>query len=96
MLVRYGIGSVAFERYEGGVLETGTEVGANWQARPLVPIMPKAEMRKAFEELGALYVTYWVHTADSNSDVGSTARTESSDDQLNSVATGVQANRKVP
>lgn len=65
--IRYGIQSVAFEPYEGGVIEYGTGVGpatAEWSERPTAPIMPKAEMRKAFEELGALYVMFWAKDAD--------------------------------
>ena len=68
LLVQYGIASVAYERYEGGVLETGTSTGTNWQTRPVVPIMPKAEMRKAFEELGALYAVYWAEGPASGGD----------------------------
>ena len=59
VLVRYGIGSVSYESYEGGVIETGTEAGTSWRFRPVAPKIPKAEMRKAFEELGALYVAFW-------------------------------------
>jgi hypothetical protein len=42
LLVQYGIASLAYERYEGGVIETGTSTGTHWQTRPVVPIMPKA------------------------------------------------------
>ena len=68
LLVQYGIASVSYERYEGGVVETGTSTGMNWQTRPIVPIMPKAEMRKAFEELGALYAVFWAQGPASGDD----------------------------
>lgn len=58
----YGIAQVAFAPFEGGVLEYGTSTGratADWRELPECPTMPKATMRKAFENLGASYCLFW-------------------------------------
>ena len=42
--------------YEDGIMEFGNGRSCPpWQSPPQVPILPKAAMRRAFEELGALY-----------------------------------------
>merc|ERR1719440_1708047 len=58
---KYGIGQIAFAPFEDGVVEFGTtkQSGKVWDAVPKVPVLPKAVMRRAFEELGALYVLHW-------------------------------------
>merc|ERR1712129_40786 len=41
----------------GGVVEYGsTNV---WNVEPTCPIEPKAELKRAFTEFGAVYVIYW-------------------------------------
>jgi len=63
----YGVESIAFVPFEGGVLEFGTSQGAataDWAAMPEVPTMPKEIMRKAFENLGASYALYWAREGD--------------------------------
>jgi len=58
----YGINQVAFVPMEGGVMEFGTSNGPNtadWKELPKCPTMPKVEMRKGFENLGASYCLFW-------------------------------------
>ena len=52
---------MAFAPFEDGVVEFGTTAASatQWDAMPQVPTLPKEVMRRAFEELGALYVIYW-------------------------------------
>ncbi len=46
--------------FEAGVIEFGnTRSLPQWDAIPAAPLMPKAPLRKAFEDLGALYTVYW-------------------------------------
>ena len=60
-LARQGsIKQIAFVPFEGGVLEFGNaKESVVWDGIPDTPTIPKAELRKAFEELGALYAMYW-------------------------------------
>lgn len=58
----YGIKSMCFIPFEDGVLEYGASIGdstAVWSKMPECPTMPKKEMRKAFENIGAKYVMFW-------------------------------------
>ena len=52
---------VMFEPYEFGVVEYGTTVSSRvrWGEMPTPPVVPRAQIRKAFEELGALYCIFW-------------------------------------
>jgi len=63
LAAKYGIQQVAWVPMEGGVMEFGTSEGsstANWgDEMPGCPTMPKAEMRKGFENLGASYCLFW-------------------------------------
>merc|ERR1719188_1241879 len=62
LAAKYGIGQVCFVPFESGVLEIGTSDGpctADWTEMPKVPNMPKAAMRKGFENLGASYAMFW-------------------------------------
>ena len=47
--------------FEDGVIEFGNvrDTSVQWDAIPPAPAIPKGELRRAFEELGALYVLYW-------------------------------------
>jgi hypothetical protein len=47
-------------RFEDGVLEFGNlRSSPQWATLPNAPIMPKVQLRQAFEELGALYALFW-------------------------------------
>jgi predicted membrane chloride channel (bestrophin family) len=61
LALQYGINAIAFGAYEDGVIEYGTTTASatQWARMPEVPTLPKDVMRKAFEELGALYLIYW-------------------------------------
>jgi hypothetical protein len=62
LAAKYGIGQVAWVPMEGGVMEFGTSVGdstATWDELPKCPTMPKEEMRKGLENLGASYCLFW-------------------------------------
>jgi len=62
LAAEYGIASMCFKPVKGGVLEFGTTTGpetASWETAPECPDLPKDEMRRAFEELGAVYVLFW-------------------------------------
>jgi predicted membrane chloride channel (bestrophin family) len=65
--LQYGIDAIAFGPYEDGVIEYGTTTASSisWSRLPAVPTLPKTVMRKAFEELGALYLIYWRQDGDS-------------------------------
>mmetsp|Transcript_48369 Transcript_48369/g.121881 ORF Transcript_48369/g.121881 Transcript_48369/m.121881 type:complete len:678 (-) Transcript_48369:9-2042(-) len=68
LAAEYGIESVCCIPVLGGVVEFGTSVGsetASWADMPDCPEMPKLEMRKAFDELGAVYVIFWQLSGDS-------------------------------
>lgn len=59
----YGIRSICFVPVEGGVMEYGTSKGpdtANWGSMDdaIRAVMPKAEMRSAFEN-GATHMIFW-------------------------------------
>jgi hypothetical protein len=67
LAAKYGIGQVCFVPFETGVLEFGTSDGpctADWTEMPKVPTMPKAAMRKGFENLGASYCMFWSKEGD--------------------------------
>merc|ERR1711871_1319562 len=60
--MKYGIQQIAWVPMEGGVMEFGTSEGpstADWDSLPKCPTMPKAEIRKGFENLGASYCLFW-------------------------------------
>jgi hypothetical protein len=62
LAAKYGIKQVAWVPMEGGVMEFGTSEGpctADWDSMPMCPTMPKAEIRKGFENLGASYCLFW-------------------------------------
>ena len=60
LALKYGINAIAFAPYEDGVVECGTTVNSPGQPTlPTPPTLPKEVMRRAFEELGALYMLYW-------------------------------------
>jgi len=55
-----GVGQVVFTPFEDGVLEFGNLADSpQWEDVPRAPLMPKAPLRKAFEDLGALYALFW-------------------------------------
>jgi hypothetical protein len=67
LAAKYGICQVAFIPFEQGVLEFGTSEGpctATWTELPKVPTMPKAAMRRGFENLGASYCMFWSKEGD--------------------------------
>jgi len=67
LALKYGIAQVAFTPMEGGVIEYGTSDGpstANWETLPDCPVMPKSDMRKGFENLGASYGLFWQKKGD--------------------------------
>jgi len=57
LVKQFGLQQVCFVPFEDGVLEFGTD--ASWTEMPHVPNLPKAAMRKGFENLGASYCMYW-------------------------------------
>jgi hypothetical protein len=62
LAAKYGIKQVAWVPMEGGVMEFGTSEGpctADWEELPKCPTMPKVEIRKGFENLGASYCLFW-------------------------------------
>lgn len=67
LAIKYGIGQIAFVPFEGGILEFGTSNGAStadWKEMPQCPTMPKAAMRRGFENLGASYNIFWAKKGD--------------------------------
>merc|ERR1719424_745141 len=51
--------------YEDGVIEIGNlRSKPQWEEIPVAANMPKVELRKAFEEQGALYALFWKQTGD--------------------------------
>lgn len=64
LALQYGISQVAMIPFEDGVVEFGTTCTSVWQGVPPAPSMPKRVLRKAFEELGALYAIYWAREGD--------------------------------
>ena len=58
LALQYGITQVAMIPFEDGVVEIGRKVPL-WDGVPVCASMPKRTLRKAFEELGALYAVYW-------------------------------------
>jgi len=62
LAAKYGLGQICFIPFEGGVLEFGTSDGsasATWGKMPTCPCIPKAALRKGFENLGASYAMFW-------------------------------------
>ena len=66
LALQYGINAISFAPYEDGVIEYGTTTVSDiqWSRMPEVPTLPKDVLRKAFEELGALYTIYWRQDGD--------------------------------
>mmetsp|Transcript_101968 Transcript_101968/g.287826 ORF Transcript_101968/g.287826 Transcript_101968/m.287826 type:complete len:644 (+) Transcript_101968:65-1996(+) len=60
LAAEYGVKSICFVPAEAGVLEFGTR--ESWSGIPSCPMMPKREMRNAFEDLGASYVMFWAES----------------------------------
>jgi hypothetical protein len=57
---KFGVSQVAMLPFEAGVIEFGnTRSRPQWASLPRAPNMPKPQLRKAFEDLGALYAMYW-------------------------------------
>jgi hypothetical protein len=68
LALKYGIGQISFIRFEAGVLEFGTSDGpstADWTEIPKVPTIPKAALRKGFENVGSSYAMFWTKEGDS-------------------------------
>ena len=60
LALKYGVSQVAMLPFEAGVIEFGNcRACEQWAVIPDAPIMPKAPLRTAFEDLGALYVMFW-------------------------------------
>ena len=60
LALQSGVTQIAIVPFEDGVVEFGTVSSATqWTDVPKVPSMPKRTLRKAFEDLGALYCLYW-------------------------------------
>ena len=60
LALKYGISQVAMLPFEAGVIEFGNcRTCEQWAGIPDAPIIPKAPLRTAFEDLGALYVMFW-------------------------------------
>ena len=60
--MRYGVRQIAFVQFESGILEFGNSADpstADWAEMPKCPTLPKAAMRRAFENLGATYALFW-------------------------------------
>jgi len=68
LAVKYGISQISFIPFEAGVLEFGTSDGpstATWEEMPACPLIPKADLRRGFENLGASYAMFWVKDGNS-------------------------------
>jgi predicted membrane chloride channel (bestrophin family) len=60
LALKYGISQVAMLPFEAGVVEFGNcRTSEQWDGIPDAPVIPKAPLRTAFEDLGALYVMFW-------------------------------------
>ena len=60
LALRFGVSQVALIPFEAGVLEIGNmRTSKQWPDIPQAPFLPKAKLRQAFEDLGALYAIYW-------------------------------------
>jgi len=60
LAIKCGISEVAFVPFEDGVLEIGNVASSpQWGTIPDAPVLPKKDLRRAFEELGALYALFW-------------------------------------
>eukprot|EP00930_Biecheleria_cincta_P008354 TRINITY_DN109775_c0_g1_i1.p1 TRINITY_DN109775_c0_g1~~TRINITY_DN109775_c0_g1_i1.p1 ORF type:complete len:659 (-),score=120.82 TRINITY_DN109775_c0_g1_i1:61-2037(-) len=57
----FGIKSVCIIPFEDGVLEYGSR--SEWKEAPKCPLMPKADMKKAFEHFQASYMMFWRENA---------------------------------
>merc|ERR1719230_12963 len=67
LVKEFGLQQISFIPFERGVLEFGTDIGeatASWTELPEVPNLPKAAIRKGFENLGASYCMYWAKDGD--------------------------------
>ena len=58
LALQHGVSQIAMIPFEDGVVEFGALTSA-WERVPVAPSMPKRVLRKAFEELGALYAIFW-------------------------------------
>mmetsp|Transcript_85119 Transcript_85119/g.214607 ORF Transcript_85119/g.214607 Transcript_85119/m.214607 type:complete len:611 (-) Transcript_85119:351-2183(-) len=68
LATKYGLGQVCFIPFEAGVLEFGTSEGAStatWEKMPGSPLIPKAALRRGFENLGAAYAMFWAKEGES-------------------------------
>ena len=60
LALKYGISQVSMQPFEAGVIEFGnSRTSEQWAEMPDAPVLPKAPIRTAFEDLGALYVMFW-------------------------------------
>ena len=67
---KYGVSQVVMMPFEDGVLEFGNTIKKDqWDHIPEAPVIPKPQLRQAFEDLGALYAVYWKSDADGNLNV---------------------------
>eukprot|EP00440_Ansanella_granifera_P019985 gb/GFBE01021716.1/.p1 GENE.gb/GFBE01021716.1/~~gb/GFBE01021716.1/.p1 ORF type:complete len:611 (+),score=139.44 gb/GFBE01021716.1/:1-1833(+) len=62
LAAKYGINQISFIPFEAGVLEFGTS--GHWEAMPTCPLIPKRDMAKGFEGLGASYAMFWTKDGD--------------------------------
>jgi putative membrane protein len=60
-----GISQLVLMPFEDGVIEFGNaRTSKQWDAIPSAPTVPKAPLRRAFEDLGALYAIVWSEDAE--------------------------------
>ena len=60
LALKYGISQISMQPFEAGVIEFGnSRTSQPWAEMPDAPVLPKAPIRTAFEDLGALYVMFW-------------------------------------
>ena len=60
LALKYGISQISMQPFEAGVIEFGnSRTSQPWADMPDAPVLPKAPIRTAFEDLGALYVMFW-------------------------------------
>lgn len=67
LATKYGIRQVCFIGFEAGVLEYGTSedsCSATWEEMPECPLIPKAALRRGYENLGASYSMFWAKQGD--------------------------------
>ena len=63
LAAKYGVKQACFVPFEAGILEF-TSATMDWKEMPECPTMPKAAMRKGFENLGASYCLFWTPDGD--------------------------------